>query len=82
MIIAEIGHAKFALDSIESAETLLRIFGKATQISEIYVGEQHERVAYKDPASTAIEISIRGEKKLLEYKEAMELKAAEKQKAT
>ena len=81
MIIAEIGHAKFALDSIESAEALLRILGNATKISEAYIGERCERIAYKDPSDTAFEISIKGEVELLEYSEAMERKAAEKREA-
>lgn len=81
MIIAEIGHTKFALDSIESAEALLRILSNATQISEAYIGERCERIAYKDPSDTAFEISIKGEVELLEYSEAMERKAAEKREA-
>ena len=81
MIIAEIGHTKFVLDSIESAEALLRILGQATQISETYIGERPERITYKDPFLTAIDISIKGDAELLEYNDAMELKAADRSKA-
>jgi hypothetical protein len=81
MIIAEIGHTKFLLDSMESAEGLLRIIAKATQVSESYVGPRAERITYKDPNATSIEIKITGNTQVMEYEDAMKLKQAEKLEA-
>ncbi len=78
MIIAEIGNTKFVLDSIESAEKILRILSSAKQITECYIGADMARIAYEDPSHTAIEISIKGDIEIKSFDEAMRLKNANK----
>ncbi len=78
MIFAEIGHTKFLLNNIEAATELMSVLAQAKQISELYVGDTHERITCLNPNQTLVDISIRNDMDILSYEDAMELKESKK----